>query len=136
MKKAYLSLEQVKNILSPHLEIKNRIGRQSIFSASDNSIVALSNSKDFGGEKWWYSIFVYEWAQLGVSNVCLTLGEQGVVLLPINILLEYAKYADFNDNYANGKRFFVRIKKEKGKYLLYHSREKDIDITSLFHPAD
>ncbi|MBO6233854.1 MAG: hypothetical protein J6N43_00295 [Prevotella sp.] len=136
MKKEYLSFEQVKKILSPHLQITNRIGRQNIFRASDNSIVALSNSKDFGGDKWWYSIFVYEWAQLGVNNVCFTLGEQGIALLPMAILLEYAKYADYNDNYANGRRFFVRIKKENGKYLLYHSGEKDVDITSMFYPAD
>ena len=136
MKKEYLSFEQVKKILLPHLQITSRIGRQSIYKTADNSIVAFSNSKDYGGNKWWYSIFIDKLSQLGVNYVCLTLGEQGIVILPLDILLKYAKYADFNDNYTDGKRFFIRIKKEDGKYILYHSGENNIDITSMLYFVD
>jgi hypothetical protein len=134
MNKGYLNFEQVKKILFPQLEIVDRVGRyRSIYKCANNSIVAFSNSKDYGGEKWWYSIFVYEWSKLGVEKVCLTLGEQGIVVLPMTLLLDYAKYADYNDNYTNGKRFFIRIKKENGNIILYHSGQNNINITPMFH---
>ena len=136
MKKDFLNFEQVKRILPSHLKIVNKIGKRNIYNAIDGSIILFANSKDFGGEKWWYSLFIYDWLQLGVKNVCLTLGEQGIVILSMDVLLDYTKYADYNDNYNKGKRYFVRIKKENGKFVLYHSGEQNVDITSMFYQAD
>lgn len=132
MNKGYLSFEQVKLMLPPQLAVRCRIGRRSIYKSSNDTIIGFANSKDYGGERWWYSIFVNEWVQLGVKNVCLTLGELGIVILPIEVLSDYAKYADYNDNYADGRRFFIRVKMESGRILLYHSSQKDVDITSMF----
>ena len=100
----------------------------------DEIIISLSNSKEFESDKWWYSVFIYDLAEKGVKEVCFVLGKKGIIVLPLTILLNYAEYADFNENYAQGKRFFIRIKKENNKLILFQSGNKDIDITSKFIP--
>lgn len=131
MNQTFLSFEQVKNLLSPQLKITNKIGRGSIYDSVNHSIVAFCNSRDYEGGIWWYSVYVYNLFNYGVSKVCLTLGMHGVVVVPMSLLLEYAKYADYKD-YDQGKRFYIRIKQENNKILLYHSSREDVDLTPMF----
>ena len=135
MKDDYLSIEQVKELLPAQLNIIRKYGNsRSLYLTKDEIIISLSNSKEFESDKWWYSVFIYELAEKGVKEVCFVLGKKGIVVLPLTILLNYAEYADFNENYAQGKRFFIRIKKENNKLILFQSGNKDIDITSKFIP--
>ena len=135
MKDDYLSIEQVKELLPAQLKIIRKYGNgRSLYLTKDEIIISLSNSKEFESDKWWYSVFIYELAEKGVKEVCFVLGKKGIVVLPLTILLNYAEYADFNENYAQGKRFFIRIKKENNKLILFQSGNKDIDITSKFIP--
>ena len=135
MKDDYLSIEQVKELLPAQLKIIRKYGNsRSLYLTKDEIIISLSNSKEFESDKWWYSVFIYELAEKGVKEVCFVLGKKGIVVLPLTILLNYAAYADFNENYAQGKRFFIRIKKENNKLILFQSGNKDIDITSKFIP--
>ena len=127
----FLSFEQVKNLLPPQLKITNKIGRSSIYDSVNHSIVAFCNSRDYDGGIWWYSVFVYNLLDCGVNTVCLTLGMHGIIVVPITILIEYVKYADYRD-YNQGRRFHIRIKKENNKILLYHSGHKDVDLTPMF----
>ncbi|MBR2260196.1 MAG: hypothetical protein IJ916_00655 [Paludibacteraceae bacterium] len=131
MNQTFLSFEQVKNLLSPQLKITNKIGRGSIYDSVNHSIVAFCNSRDYEGGIWWYSVYVYNLFNYGVSKVCLTLGMHGIVVVPMSLLLEYAKYADYKD-YDQGKRFYIRIKQENNKILLYHSSHEDVDLTPMF----
>ncbi len=135
MKDDYLSIELVKELLPAQLKIIRKYGNsRSLYLTKDEIIISLSNSKEFESDKWWYSVFIYELAEKGVKEVCFVLGKKGIVVLPLTILLNYAEYADFNENYAQGKRFFIRIKKENNKLILFQSGNKDIDITSKFIP--
>ena len=135
MKDDYLSIELVKELLPAQLKIIRKYGNsRSLYLTKDEIIISLSNSKEFESDKWWYSVFIYDLAEKGVKEVCFVLGKKGIVVLPLTILLNYAEYADFNDNYAQGKRFFIRIKKENNKLILFQSGNKDIDITSKFIP--
>jgi hypothetical protein len=135
MKDDYLSIEQVKELLPAQLKIIRKYGNsRSLYLTKDEIIISLSNSKEFESDKWWYSVFIYDLAEKGVKEVCFVLGKKGIVVLPLTILLNYAEYADFNENYAQGKRFFIRIKKENNKLILFQSGNKDIDITSKFIP--
>ena len=110
MKDDYLSIEQVKELLPAQLKIIRKYGNsRSLYLTKDEIIISLSNSKEFESDKWWYSVFIYELAEKGVKEVCFVLGKKGIVVLPLTILLNYAEYADFNENYAQGKRFFIRI---------------------------
>lgn len=135
MKDDYLSIELVKELLPAQLKIIRKYGNsRSLYLTKDEIIISLSNSKEFESDKWWYSVFIYDLAEKGVKEVCFVLGKKGIVVLPLTILLNYAEYADFNENYAQGKRFFIRIKKENNKLILFQSGNKDIDITSKFIP--
>lgn len=135
MKDDYLSIEQVKELLPVQLKIIRKYGNsRSLYLTKDEIIISLSNSKEFESDKWWYSVFIYDLAEKGVKEVCFVLGKKGIVVLPLTILLNYAEYADFNEKYAQGKRFFIRIKKENNKLILFQSGNKDIDITSKFIP--
>jgi hypothetical protein len=135
MKDDYLSIEQVKELLPAQLKIIRKYGNsRSLYLTKDEIIISLSNSKEFESDKWWYSVFIYDLAEKGVKEVCFVLGKKGIVVLPLTILLNYAEYADFNENYVQGKRFFIRIKKENNKLILFQSGNKDIDITSKFIP--
>ena len=135
MKDDYLSIEQVKELLPAQLKIIRKYGNsRSLYLTKDEIIISLSNSKEFESDKWWYSVFIYDLAEKGVKEVCFVLGKKGIVVLPLTILLNYAEYADFNENYAQGKRFFIRLKKENNKLILFQSGNKDIDITSKFIP--
>ena len=135
MKDDYLSIELVKELLPAQLKIIRKYGNsRSLYLTKDEIIISLSNSKEFESDKWWYSVFIYDLAEKGVKEVCFVLGKKGIVVLPLTILLNYAEYADFNENYAQGKRFFICIKKENNKLILFQSGNKDIDITSKFIP--
>jgi hypothetical protein len=130
MKEGYLSFEEVKGLLPIKYVVGKRVeGCRNVFETGNGSMIAFSKSKEFESGKWWYSLFIYDLLEKGVNDVCFVLGNHGIVIVSIELLLEYAKFANYNENYAMGKRYFIRIRKEGTHLVMYQSGHKDIEIT-------
>lgn len=113
------------------LMLKN--SRNNIYETNEGNLIVFSCSKDFGSSKWWYSTYIHNLSQINVRDVCFIIGFQGIILLPIKLLLNYAEYADYKE-YPNGNRFYIRIKKQGDEYVMYHSGHDDINITKYYIP--
>lgn len=133
MTEGYLNFELVKGLLPTKYGVEKKVGSgRNVFETKSGSLIAFSKSKEFESGKWWYSLFIYDLSEKGVDTVCFVLGNYGIVIVPITLLLEYAKFANYNENYAMGKRFFIRIRKEGTRLLLYQAGHKDIEINDKF----
>ena len=81
-----------------------KINRNNIYKANNGNLITFSCSKDYGNSIWWYSTYIYNLAATNVKDVCFIIGFQGIILLPIELLLSYAEYADSKE-YPKGTRF-------------------------------
>lgn len=138
MKKTENSLDifHAIELLPPNYKpLKKIISRNNIYETNYGSFIALSCSRDYKNSIWWYSTYIYNLANLNIKEVCFIIGFQGIILLPIELLLNYAKYAD-SKKYPKGDRFYIRIKKQEDNYILYHSGHNDINITQYYIPND
>ena len=95
-----------------------KINRNNIYKANNGNLIAFSCSKDYGNSIWWYSTYIYNLAATNVKDVCFIIGFQGIILLPIELLLSYAEYADSKE-YPKGTRFYIRIKKQTAKAVCF-----------------
>lgn len=112
-----------------------KINRNNIYKANNGNLIAFSCSKDYGNSIWWYSTYIYNLAATNVKDVCFIIGFQGIILLPIELLLSYAEYADSKE-YPKGTRFYIRIRKQDDDYIMYHSKHNDIILTQYYIPND
>ena len=116
--------------------LENRINKNNIYEANNGNFIAFFSSKEYDTSIWWYSIYIYNLAAKNVKNVCFIIGFQGIILLPIELLLSYAEYADSKNPPKGDDRFYIRIKKQEDDYILYHSGHNDINISQYFIPND
>ena len=92
---------------------QNRL--KNIYKTENGEIVYYKNSKNFAGSSiYWYLFHIIEMYNRGVNKVSFTVAHNGVIILPISLLLEYAPYADYNEK----KYHYIRIKCLRNRY--YH----------------
>ena len=126
----YLSIDEICSLLpSPLNKItKNR----SYFVAEDGTKICIVSSRTYNDKGLWYGIYIDELTNDNINYVCLVAGFEGILLIPLSILAKYAEYADFKI-YSNAKkRYFIRVKHDDNKILLFHSGYNDVDITKYF----
>lgn len=130
-----LDIFQIGEILPQKYKPLQKIkGRLNIYETKGGTLVGFKRSKNYGDSVWWCSVYIYRFKNKNVTNVCFIIGFQGVIIVPIELLLKYAEYA--NSNKYVEDRFFVRIKKQGNDFVLYQSGHEDINITQYYIPNE
>lgn len=134
--KKSLNISQASELLPfDYKPLIKRDSRNNIYETKNGDLISFSSSKDYDDFKWWYSIYIYNLANRKVKNICFIIGIHGIILLPIKLLLDYSEYADFKE-YPKGNRYYIRIKKRGDDFVMYHSRQNDINIQKYYIPND
>ena len=128
----YLSYDQISSILPEGFTPVKKLQR-NLYKLENGSLMLFVSSKLYKGDIYWYSIFVDNISAEGVEYICFCTGFSGVIIVPIQIIKEYAKYADYKQ-YDEGNRHYIRMRNIHSQYFLYHSKKKDINITQYYFP--
>lgn len=129
-KNEYLNFAQICTLFPGGEKPINKIDRRNIYKTENGEIVYFKNSKDFDGSGiYWYSFHIIDMYNRGVNKVSFTVAHNGIIILPILLLLEYAPHTDYNEKQSY---HYIRIKCLENRYYLYNSNINDIDITTYF----
>jgi 5-methylcytosine-specific restriction protein A len=145
----YLSINNSLNLIGNCNLIYNKKAIK-IYSTESNESFLIKFSKLYeDGISYWFGITpssIKISKEQNIDFFCFTLGYEGIIKLPINILNEYIKTADFSFNNVKNeiKRYHIRIKFDTEiilynskkefiitDYLLYDENIIDIDLQSI-----
>ena len=133
----YLDINEIERLLPDSFLPLKKIDRKSVYKAGKDDLLAIVNSKIFSeptGDYLWSGVFLDYLNSLKVNWVCHTVGKVGILLIPSEVLIRYAEYANYRLNDGE-RRYFIRIRIEGDKYLLY-SKGYELDISEYFIPSD
>lgn len=122
--KNFLTIDEVITLLSDEYVFdkeNDKIGK-SAYKTKCGETLPIHNSKLYPNESFWYNVLIDVYVSLGVKRVCLTCGNEGILLLPIEILTEYTKMTNWKQQ-AKGRSYFVRIRKNGYSLQLYGYEE-------------
>lgn len=130
--KTFLSVEEVNQLLPPEMKIDgfNKLER-SVYATINGKPLPIVNSKYH--EKmncYWYSSVTKYFKEIGAQYICFTVGKLGILLIPIDEVLEYNKHSGWKSESKKGRQYHVRIKQDinGGKIRLLFIETKE-DIT-------
>lgn len=133
----YLDINEIERLLPDSSLPLKKIDRKSVYKAGKDDLLAIVNSKIFSeptGDYLWSGFFLDYLNSLKVNWVCHTVGKVGILLIPSEVLIRYTEYANYRLNDGE-RRYFIRIRIEGDKYLLY-SKGYELDISEYFIPSD
>ena len=128
----YLDFSQVCSLFPKGEEPTIKIGN-GVYKTENGEKICFAHSREYDRYWYWYGVYIYNLQDNGISKVSFTISNKGILVLPIEILLQYAKYADYKE-YSKGNRYYIRIKEKNNKLYLHHSSQDDIDINKYFKP--
>ncbi len=127
----FLDFTQICSIFPNGEKPTIQIGRNTYKTENGESIY-FAHSKEYNGW-YWYGIFIHNLHNEQISKVSFTISENGILVLPITVLLQYAEYADYKE-YPKGKRYYIRIRYTNNRLFLHHSSREDMDVNQYFTP--
>ena len=133
----YLDINEIERLLPDSFLPLKKVDRKSVYKAGKDDLLAIVNSKIFSeptGDYLWSGVFLDYLKSLKVNYVCHTVGKIGILMIPFEVLIRYAEYANYRLNDGE-RRYFIRIRIEGEKYLLY-SKGYELDISEYFIPSD
>lgn len=133
----YLDINEIERLLPDSFLPLKKIDRKSVYKAGKDDLLAIVNSRIFSkptGDYLWSGVFLDYLNSLKANWVCHTVGKVGILLIPSEVLIRYAEYANYR-LYDGERRHFIRIRIEGDKYLLY-SKGYELDISEYFIPSD
>lgn len=131
--KSYLSAEKTLELLGGH---KNKIIKHYVnfYTLNNGEKLTIKSSKLYEeGYSYWFIVTpktVKTYHDNNLTYICLVLGYEGLIKLPIKFFNKYIENADtslLNDN--NIKHYHLRIKYDK-EILLYNNKE-EFNITKF-----
>ncbi len=113
-RKTFLSVEEVNRLLPAEMKIDefNKLER-SVYATTNGTPLPIVNSKYH--EKmscYWYSSVTKHFKEIGAQYICFTAGNLGILLIPIDEVLEYNKHSGWKSESKKGRQYHVRIKQE------------------------
>ena len=133
----YLDINEIERLLPDSFLPLKKMDRRSVYKAGNDGLLAIVNSRIFSeptADYLWSGVFLDYLNSLKVNWVCHTVGKVGILLIPSEVLIRYAEYANYRLNDGE-RRYFIRIRIEGDKYLLY-SKGYELDISEYFIPSD
>ncbi|SDD85544.1 HNH endonuclease [Paenibacillus sp. UNCCL117] len=114
------------------LDYKNTYKNNSIsyYTLKTNELVSMKFSHLYkDGVGYWYGITpstLEKYQSEGISHLCLILGYEGILKIPVSIVHKYMENADSSKSSSGGiKHYHLRIKYDE-EVLLYNSVDKFI----------
>lgn len=132
MDDGFLTVEQASRLLPSELQIIDKVER-TLYATKGGGQIAISNSKLYEDNTFWYSCTVKYFKEKGVEKICFIAGLMGVLLVPVERLSEYIKHCGWKKQ-KKGLSYYVRIKYREERYFLFCSEYEDIDLTDCFIP--
>lgn len=128
----YLDFNQVCSLFPKGEEPAIKIDH-GVYKTENGEKICFAHSREYDGCRYWYGVYIYNLQNDGINKVSFTISNKGILILPMEILLHYAKYADYKV-YSKGNRYYIRIREINNKLYLHHSGQDDIDINKYFRP--
>lgn len=127
----YLSFKEICSLLPDKYIPKRKIGANK-YLTENNTKICITCSKLYKEKNiYWYCIFFNNLVDEGIEYICFCTAKTGIIFVPIKVLNEYISHANVK-TYSNGSRYYIRIKDDDGKIILYQSGQQNIDVTSYF----
>jgi hypothetical protein len=104
--------------------------RQKLYQ-SPKGIILLKESQIYQPQKvLWSGVDKDILEREDISFLCLTAGFMGILLIPVECLIQYIDNNDVS-TLKNG-RTNLRIRVDGGKFVLYDTNAKELDLTNYF----
>ena len=126
----YLDFESVNSLRPDTLkgDTENSVER-SVYGTISGSPLPTINTKLYPDNHYWYSSITKYFIEIGAKYICFTAGLSGIIILPIDIVLQYNKFSGWKGESKKGRRYHVRIKlTEDGKMHLWNFNNPDVNF--------
>lgn len=132
----FLDLNSVNSLLPSNLkiEIENPIER-SVYKTIEGKPLPIINSKLYPEGFYWYSCITKYFKNIGAEYICFTAGFSGILIIPIDVVLNYNKFSGWKGESKKGRQYHVRIKPDKeGKlhFWNFNDPKENIDLSLYF----
>ena len=127
----YLSYDRVLTLLPKEFKPMSIINYRQKLYQSPKGIILLKESQIYQPQKvLWSGVDKDILEREDISFLCLTAGFMGILLIPVECLIQYIDNNDVS-TLKNG-RTNLRIRVDGGKFVLYDTNAKELDLTNYF----
>ncbi len=126
-----LSYDRVLTLLPKEFKPMSIINYRQKLYQSPKGIILLKESQIYQPQKvLWSGVDKDILEREDISFLCLTAGFMGILLIPVECLIQYIENNDVS-TLKNG-RTNLRIRVDGGKFVLYDTNAKELDLTNYF----
>lgn len=126
-----LSYDRVLTLLPKEFKPMSIINYRQKLHQSPKGIILLKESQIYQPQKvLWSGVDKDILEREDISFLCLTAGFMGILLIPVECLIQYIENNDVS-TLKNG-RTNLRIRVDGGKFVLYDTNAKELDLTNYF----
>ena len=126
-----LSYDRVLTLLPKEFKPMSIINYRQKLYQSPKGIILLKESQIYQPQKvLWSGVDKDILEREDISFLCLAAGFMGILLIPVECLIQYIENNDVS-TLKNG-RTNLRIRVDGGKFVLYDTNAKELDLTNYF----
>lgn len=123
-------------MLPYHLRLKEKKYRGGIYMTEGKELIGHTESKYYDDNELFYSLFIDLLEKYEVNNVCLSVFNKGILLLPLTLLSEL-KEVTHSKLYQNDLRYNLHIIEENYNFTLCKAKNGYTkDLTNYFIPYE
>lgn len=125
------------NTMLPHnLKLKEKKYSGGIYSTESGELIGHSESRYYDDNELFYSLFIDLFEKYEVKNVCLSVFNKGILLLPLTLLSEL-KDVTHSKLYKDDLRYNLHIIEEGSKFTLCKAKNGYTkDLSDYFIPFE
>lgn len=132
----HLSKSAINTMLPYHLRLKEKKYRGGIYMTEGKELIGHTESKYYDDNELFYSLFIDLLEKYEVNNVCLSVFNKGILLLPLTLLSEL-KEVTHSKLYQNDLRYNLHIIEENYNFTLCKAKNGYTkDLTNYFIPYE
>ena len=132
----HLSKSAINTMLPYHLRLKEKKYRGGIYMTEGKELIGHTESKYYDDNELFYSLFIDLLEKYEVNNVCLSVFNKGILLLPLTLLSEL-KEVTHSKLYKNDLRYNLHIIEENYNFTLCKAKNGYTkDLTNYFIPYE
>ena len=132
----HLSKSAINTMLPYHLRLKEKKYRGGIYMTEGKELIGHTESKYYDDNELFYSLFIDLLEKYEVNNVCLSVFNKGILLLPLTLLSEL-KEVTHSKLYKNDLRYNLHIIEENYNFTLCKAKNGYTkELTNYFIPYE
>ncbi|MBE6300946.1 MAG: hypothetical protein E7085_03695 [Parabacteroides distasonis] len=132
-----LGLRDVNTLLPDNLKIDTEKSiERSVCRTVEGKPLPIVNSKLYPAKYYWYSCITKYFKEIGTEYICFTVGLNGILVIPIDIVLHYNKFSGWKGKYKKGRQYHVRIKCNEDETLNFwnfNDPNENIEVTQYLY---